>query len=250
MTSEGSGGMNLGVNEPRKKEDRASPLPPSGEEDGVGSQGGFFPRDLRRGILAAITQGGAGSVFAKAAKEREFLATKLPALAGVKAEEVLIKGKEHLVVRKGRQVWKFQDGPALIPIAKAGKLDVREALPSEYLERLDLQNALFGDDVRIEGILKNGKLVISQSLIQGMDPTEKEVEAFLKGLGWKRVPANLQLLPNNLMATAWGHAAEKVVMVDARPPNFKKTKGGAILAIDLMLIKASGPLLELMKGAD
>jgi hypothetical protein len=52
-----------------------------------------------------------------------------------------------------------------------------------------------------------------------VDPTEKEVEAFLKGLGWKRIPANLQLLPNNLMAPAWWHAVEKVVMVDARPPN-------------------------------
>jgi len=61
---------------------------------------------------------------------------------------------------------------------------------------------------------------------------------------------NQQLLPHNLMGTAWGHAAEKVVMVDARPPNFKKTESGQVLPIDLMLIKASGDLLELMKGAD
>jgi len=42
---------------------------------------------------------------------------------------------------------------------------------------MDHQNSLFGDEVRIEGFLKNGELVISQSVVRGGEPTEKEVEA-------------------------------------------------------------------------
>jgi len=219
MTRDHAIGNVLSIDEFRKQEDGISPLRPRGEEDGGGTQSGLLPGDVRRRISEAITEGGAGASFAKAAKGREFLATILPVVHGLGASEALLQGKVHLVVRKGAQVWKYQDGPALIPIAKSGKLEVREAMPSEYLARLDLQNGLFGDEVRLEGILESGKLVISQPAIRGVDPTEKEVEAFLKGLGWKRIPANLQLLPNNLMATAWWHAVEKVVMVDARPPN-------------------------------
>lgn len=249
MTPEPSGGMSRGVNEPRKEKGSDPPLPPKGGKNGARPQGGLRPGDVGRGILAAITAGSQGSTFAQARREREFLmAGGLPKLEAVDKKSILAKGKEHLVTRKGTRVWKYQEGPALIPISRAGKLAVREALSSEYLARLELQNRLFEDDVLIEGVLASGKLVSSQAAIRGGEPSETEVEALLTGLGWKRFPMNRQLLPHNLMATAWAHPGEGVVLVDARPPNFKKAESGVVLAIDLMLVKATGELLEIVEG--
>lgn len=191
--------------------------------------------------------GGTGSLFARAREEYEFIKESgLPLLDFPEQRSIDTKGKEHSVVFRGSRVWKYQDGPALLPISEAKKLDVREALPSEYLDRLTLQNELFGDDLRVEGILKNGKLVTSQSMIAGGEPIEKEIEARLGDLGWERIPTRFHSLPHNLMATAWMHSREKVVMVDARCPNFKKTKDGEILAIDLMLVRAGAEMLRFM----
>lgn len=251
MTEGRTGGIDSDVNESGEKEEPVSPHRPGGAGDGGGAEGGFLPRDVRRGILAAMPNGGAGSTSAQAKKEHSLLAgIGLSVLASPAKKEIFAKGKEHVVTLQGDRVWKYQDGPALMPIAKAGKLEVKSALPSEYLDRLDLQNELFGDDLRVEGFLKNGKLVTSQSALVGTEPTEKEIEGLLKKLGWQRVPANQQLLPDKLMATAWVHPGEGVVMVDARPPNFKKTENGDILAIDLMLVKAVGELQSFMEGLE
>ncbi len=170
----------------------------------------------------------------------------LPIVERPAKRHILARGKEHLVAVDGRRVWKYQDGPALIPIAKNSRIAVRESTPSEYLERLHLQNTLFGDDIRVEGTLKSGKLVTSQSLIKGTQPTEPEMTAMLGSLGWIRIPTILHDLPHNLMATAWMHPIAETVLVDARLPNFKLTLKGDVLAIDLMLAKAMGGLLKLI----
>ncbi len=109
-------------------------------------------------------------------------------------------------------------------------------------------NEHFLDDVRIEGILENGNFVTSQSRLEGDEPSEKEISEFLHELGWTRISANQQNLPHNLMATAWVHQKGEIVMVDARPPNFKKTVLGEVLPIDLMLIKATGPLITFIEN--
>lgn len=50
----------------------------------------------------------------------------------------------------------------------------RGATPSEYLDRLDLQNRIFDDNIRLERIvIKNDKpiIVTSQPAIKGVAPT-------------------------------------------------------------------------------
>lgn len=249
MTPEPFGGIGGRVNEPRQEKGSEPPLPPEGGGNGARAAGGLLPTGLRRRILAAISGGSQGSAFAQARRELDAVvaAGGLPALEAPGNKAILTKGKEHLVSLAGTRVWKYQDGPALIPIMQGGKLAVREARATEYLSRLDLQNELFGDDLRVEGFFKGGKLVTSQSFLLGGQPSEREMTAMLSGLGWKRFPMNLQSLPHNLMATAWAHPGEGVVLVDARPPNFKKTESGAVLAIDLMLVEATEELLEIVK---
>ena len=65
-------------------------------------------------------------------------------------------------------------------------------------------------------------------------------------LGWERILTKFHNLPHNLMATAWMHSGEKIVMVEARPPSFKKTESGEILAIDLMLVRTGSELRRFM----
>jgi len=55
-----------------------------------------------------------------------------------------------------------------IPFAKGGKLDRRNALPSEYLYRMALHFAVFGSDLRLDGVNISDR----PSMIIGRPPGE------------------------------------------------------------------------------
>jgi hypothetical protein len=66
----------------------------------------------------------------------------------------------------------------------------RGATPSEYLDRLDLQNQIFNDDIRLERIvLKNGQPVIltSQPFIKGVKATAAELDELMLGKGYEKL---------------------------------------------------------------
>lgn len=231
-------------------EPEAANSSPSSHGEDEGCPGGsFLPTDVRRRIPAAVSGGGKGALFAQEKEEIDFLKTVgFRIFERPQEHQIQARGKEHSVILDGRRVIKYLTETALVPIVENHKLEVRKALPSEYLERLELMNEHFLDDVRIEGILANGNFVTSQSRLEGDDPSEKEIADFLHELGWARIPAKQQNLPHNLMATAWVHQKGQIVMVDARPPNFKKTVLGEVLPIDLMLIKATGSLITFIEN--
>ena len=79
-----------------------------------------------------------------------------------------------------------------------GKLAVTRALPTEYLRRLELQNQLFGNDIRVAALTRGNRFVITQPTLRGGEPTEIEIREVLEGAGWKRVPMKLQDLPIQL----------------------------------------------------
>jgi hypothetical protein len=60
----------------------------------------------------------------------------------------------------------------------------------DYLRNLAAQNEIFGDDIRLEGIVNLGepfpRVVISQSFVKGRDSTPKEIDAYLKGRGFEK----------------------------------------------------------------
>jgi hypothetical protein len=62
------------------------------------------------------------------------------------------------------------------------------AIPAEYLDRLNLQNIIFNDDIRLERVvLKNGKpiIVTSQPAIKGIPPTQAAIdETMERGAPW------------------------------------------------------------------
>lgn len=115
-----------------------------------------------------------------------------------------------------------------------GSLGLERALPLEYLRRLNLQNELFGDDIRIVGLTRANRFAITQPTLRGGEPCENEIRDLLEEAGWQRVPIALQDLPDQLMGSAWWNDGEGLVLLDARKPNFKKTDFG-VLPIDLIL---------------
>jgi len=170
----------------------------------------------------------------------------LPNIPFPKRSKIDLEGTEHLVRVRGGQVEKFQKRDGWIAIVTdGGKLGLGEALPSEYLRRLELQNDLFGDSIRVQGLSRRNRFVISQPTLKGGEPKELEISQLLEGEGWRRVPIHLQDLPTILMGSAWWHPQEEIVLLDARKPNFKKT-GFGVLPIDLVLTDMSDEMRELL----
>jgi hypothetical protein len=93
------------------------------------------------------------------------------------------------------------------------------ATPSEYLDRLDLQNQIFHDDIRLERIVvKNGKpiVVTSQPAIKGDPPTQPALDELMTGKGYEELADGayyderagllvFDLFPRNAIQAADGH---------------------------------------------
>ncbi len=154
------------------------------------------------------------------------------------------KGTEHAVRFRGLNVEKHQHPDGWVPVLdKTGKLGIEKALPTEYLRRLELQNELFGDHIRVVGLTRADRLAIIQPTLRGGEPSENEIRDVLEAGGWRRVPIHLQNLPVQLMGSAWWHDEEGLVLLDARKPNFKKTDFG-VLPIDLILSDLSPEMFQ------
>ncbi len=112
-----------------------------------------------------------------------------------------------------------------------------------YLRRFRLQNMIFDDDVRLEGVMCSEgpsmilgqppggiSLVISQSWLDATDmnqphPTEASIADYLEARGFIRIPDAFY---------GWGREVDGIVILDARPDNFVMTESG-VLPIDLHL---------------
>ena len=77
------------------------------------------------------------------------------------------------------------------------------ASPIAYLERWNLHNELFGDNVRLIGALMDGeqlRLVIEQPAIKGEPATLDQIHDFFSNSGWKRfvVASRAPIVPRTL----------------------------------------------------
>jgi hypothetical protein len=118
------------------------------------------------------------------------------------------------------------------------------ALPSDLLFRLSLQNEIFLDDIRVEGIFESSgpsmiigqqsdgvSLVFSQPWIEAKNPAEpypsdEEIGGLMRGLGFAEMPASFY---------GWKHD-DGTVVLDAKPDNFIKSEPG-IIPIDLQITR-------------
>lgn len=152
--------------------------------------------------------------------------------------EVRYRPSDNRAVKK---TWPGMFG--FVPKLIDGAWKPAPATPLEYLRRQKLQNVIFNDDVRVEGLMTSDQpsmligqpsgglsIVISQPWMKGLDdkaphPSEKQIAAYLQSRGFS-------LLFSSFLG--WRNATTGVVVLDAKPDNFILTERG-ILPIDLLL---------------
>jgi hypothetical protein len=123
-------------------------------------------------------------------------------------------------------------------MAGPGEPDLVAATPLEYLERLLLQNTLFGDGIELAGVATeaNGLVIVtSQPNVTGGAVTREEIIEFMRRL-WFQPLHGLSL--SNPGALAFYRDLDEVAAFDAHPANFVKDQDGIILPIDLILVRA------------
>jgi len=119
-----------------------------------------------------------------------------------------------------------------------------KALPLEYLERLILQNRVFGDDLHLEGVAVEAQgmvILSSQPTLLGEPASISEILSFMRGLWFQPLPG---LRLGNPGALAFYRDLDEVAAFDAHPANFVKDDSGVVLPIDLILVQADKALHE------
>ncbi len=122
------------------------------------------------------------------------------------------------------------------------------ALPLEYLERLLLQNSLYGDRITLEGVAQEGNqlvIVTSQPTLLGGPVSHSEMLAFMAKL-WFHPLHGLSL--GRPGALAFYRDLDETAAFDAHPGNFVKDDNGVVLPIDLILVRADEPLQKALQA--
>ena len=201
-------------------ENRESPEDRGADEFRKGT--GLLPGDVARGVLGSNPEGTESFETGRpqiAKVQRQIIATSgvLPLIRPLGSIDA--KGTEHSVRFRGVTVEKHQHSDGWAPfLDKQGALGICKALPLEYLRRLELQNELFGDQVRVIGLTAANRFVTIQPTLRGGEPGELEIRDVLLLAGWRRVPIHLQNLPAQLMGSAWWQDEEGLVLIDAQNP--------------------------------
>ena len=123
----------------------------------------------------------------------------------------------------------------------AAKAFLRDATPLEYLDRLLLQNEVFGDDLRLLGIIDKARgmhVVTSQPDIDGGLVTPEEIIAFMAASGFTRIDA---VRLGHEDALAFYRPADGLAVFDCHIGNFIKS-GPHVVPIDL-IVQRAGPVL-------
>jgi hypothetical protein len=118
-----------------------------------------------------------------------------------------------------------------------GHPDLRPALPLEYLERLNLQNRIFADDVSFVGIAgakHDFRIVTRQSDIPGGAATDPEIIQLMTGeLGFTLLPRKFSVG----YAESLAFLREDVAVFDLRAANVVKMENGLIVPIDSIPVR-------------
>ena len=115
-----------------------------------------------------------------------------------------------------------------------GSVELTGAPPLEYFERLLLQNSIFSDDMRLEGVAvekSSTVLLTSQPNISGVEVSDFEMTTFMAKLWFKPLTGLSLGRPG---ALAFYRDLDEVAAFDAHPGNFVKDDNGVVLPIDLI----------------
>ena len=113
------------------------------------------------------------------------------------------------------------------------------ATPSEYLDRLALQNRIFADDIRLERVvLKGGKPVIvtSQPAIAGTLPTQSAIDETMTAKGFEQ-----------LTSGAYYDAKEGLLIFDLFPKNALQAADGNIYPFDPVIQRITPDFADFLR---
>jgi hypothetical protein len=114
-----------------------------------------------------------------------------------------------------------------------------KASPIAYLERWQLHNELFGDQVEFLGALQTDsglRLLIRQPAIAGTPATDDEIQRFFTDSGWRRF-----VIEGNI---AFFDPSRSLVISDTHRGNIILMDDGLLAPIDLRVQPLAGSLLD------
>ncbi len=110
--------------------------------------------------------------------------------------------------------------------------DGRACFPTEYFERLLLQNEVFGDDIRLEGIaieIGTCRVITSQPAVAGRFAEPEEVDRFFLDRGFSEIKLKVRKL--------WWRPTDDIVCADTHGGNILVTESGMMVAIDVPVMR-------------
>lgn len=137
--------------------------------------------------------------------------------------------------------WKHTKGDLAgyaVDYDSTGRPYLLNALPSQYLERLLLQNEVFGDAIQLHGLWKSSEgwhLVTSQPHIKGRPATLDEIQLGMAGLGFSELPWR-GIGYEKSLAFELGN----VRVWDVHPANMVMAAAGLLVPIDVILTESGG----------
>jgi len=116
---------------------------------------------------------------------------------------------------------------------------VRGATPAEYLDRMHLQNQLFGDDIRLERVVvRGGKpiIVISQPAVKGDHPSSAALDELMLDKGYEK-----------LADGAYYDARNGLLVFDLFPRNAIQSADGQIYPIDPVIQRITPDFAQFLR---
>ena len=177
-------------------------------------------------------------IFREYIEEHRFLLRRSKASLNLPPDE---EGNEH-------QVWFLPEESRFIKVTWPDFFGLSvlyrqdedsHASPIAYLERWQLHNELFGDNVEFVGVLMEGtkmRLVIQQPAIEGIPASVEHIHRFFAESGWTRFEVAGEV--------AFFDSERCVVISDTHQGNLILMEDGLLAPIDLRVQPLSGALLD------
>jgi hypothetical protein len=118
---------------------------------------------------------------------------------------------------------------------------LRGGTPLEYLERLLLHNAVFGDSIELLGIIDKRKalhVITAQPEIRGTAASTARIVGFMRSLGFALLP---EIAIGRLGAVSFFRESDGIAAFDCHPANFLSA-GDDLFPIDTLLVPAGEDL--------
>ena len=125
---------------------------------------------------------------------------------------------------------------------------LRGAMPLEYLDRLLLQNEVFGDEIELLGIIDKRQamhVVTAQPFIHGESTPPAEIAHFMASLGFLALP-NIGVGREG--ALSFLRPGDMIAAFDCHPANFLRD-GAHVFPIDVLPVRAEESLLTALMSA-